>query len=97
MLRIVGAALTAAIGSMILDANAQGRCWDGTIVSDLNNCPKRPGAKQSSGAAGNDAIVQELKGTSQTSAAKGKSNTKKISKPKGTGPIVDTLSSAAGN
>lgn len=45
---------TVAVGGSVLRAHGQGVCWDGSLVSNLKDCPRQPiegGKVRSSGSA----------------------------------------------
>jgi len=48
MFKLIGIAFALTLmcfGAFVPAAMAQGKCWDGTIVNDLKDCPKEPGTK----------------------------------------------------
>lgn len=49
----------AGFGAFATNANAQGKCWDGTIVTDLKDCPKQPGTKLQGQSGGGKATMPQ--------------------------------------
>jgi hypothetical protein len=41
--------LLTVLGASMEETSAQGKCWNGTIVNDLKDCPREPGTKLSGG------------------------------------------------
>lgn len=47
-------AMQISLGARPSGASAEGICWDGSVIRDMKDCPKRPGDKLRAPSSGND-------------------------------------------